>query len=326
MLQKGSGTERIMIHEEHFSFTSNEGNIKIHGMRWIPQGEVHAVVQLVHGMAEHIERYRDFALFLAGHGILVVGHDHLGHGQSVESDEGCGYFAKENGNRILIQDMHRIVCMTKKEYKGVPYVMFGHSMGSFLTRQYLCCHGAELDGAVICGTGNMPELILRAAMGICRIEAALRGWKAKSALLEKMSFGTYNNRFKPNRTVSDWLSRDEQIVDAYIDDAKCGFTFTVNGYYNLFLTMYKVGRKEYLERMPRELPVLFIAGSEDPVGDFGKGVRAVAERFTQIGMEHVQCKLYEGDRHEILNELDRQTVYEDVLAWVQAQVLQAERV
>lgn len=314
-----------MIKEEHFSFTSGQGSIKIHGMRWIPEGKVCAVVQLVHGMAERIERYRNFAMFLAENGILVVGHDHLGHGDSVESEAGYGYFAKEHGNRILVQDMHRIVHMTKKEYADVPYIMFGHSMGSFLTRQYLCCHGTELDGAVICGTGNMPEALLKAAMMICQIEAKLHGWDSRSKLLRKMSFGTYNNRFKPNRTESDWLTRDEKVVDAYIADSKCGFTFTVNGYHNLFLTMYKVGRQEYLEKMPRELPVLFIAGKEDPVGNFGKGVCEVADRFSQIGMKHIECKLYPECRHEILNELDQQTVYEDVLAWMKEYRLLGKR-
>lgn len=305
-----------MIREEHFSFISKQGSVKIHGMRWIPDGEIRAVVQLVHGMAEHMERYREFAMFLAQKGILVVGHDHIGHGESVESEQDYGYFAKENGNQVLIQDMHQIVLRTKKSYANLPYIMFGHSMGSFLTRQYLCCHGKELDGAVICGTGDMPALVLKAGMLICRTEAALRGWKARSELIRLISFGSYNAGFKPNRTTCDWLTRDEKVVDAYMADPKCGFTFTLNGYFNLFLTIYKIGRTEYLRRMPHELPVLFIAGEKDPVGNCGKGVRAAAERFKKSGMRNVDCILYPEDRHEILNELDKQTVYNDVLAWI----------
>ena len=305
-----------MIREEHFTFTSQEGNVKIHGMRWIPEGEVRAVVQLVHGMSEHIARYREFAFFLAGQGILVVGHDHLGHGDSMESEEGYGYFAKENGNRALVCDIHQIVRMTRRVYDKVPYIMLGHSMGSFLVRQYLCCHGTELSGAVICGTGYQPEAVLKAALALCRMEAALRGWKSRSHLMQWMTFGSFNSKFAPNRTQSDWLCRNEEIVDAYVNDPKCGFVFTLNGYYNLFLTMYKVIRREYLERMPRELPVLFISGEKDPVGGFGKGVRTVETLFRETGMRSVECRLYPEDRHELLNEVDRQKVYEDILDWI----------
>lgn len=283
-----------------------------------------AVVQLVHGMAEHIARYREFAQFLNKKGILVVGHDHLGHGDSVHSSDDFGFFAEENGNPMLVHDMRKVLRMTRKDYTDVPYVMFGHSMGSFLTRQFLCCHGTELDGAVICGTGSQPEAVVKAGMTLCRAEAAVFGWKYRSRLFKQILFGGYNHKFRPNRTESDWLSRNEANVDAYITDEKCGFGFTLNGYYNLLLTLNKIGRKEYLERMPRKVPVLFIAGKEDPVGDFGKGVIQVAEQFEKIGMENVTSILYPEDRHEILNELNRDEVYADVYGWLQENVLQAE--
>lgn len=306
-----------MIREEHFEFTSNQGTNKSHGMRWIPDGEVRAVLQISHGMSEHIERYRGFAEHLAGRGVLVVGHDHLGHGGSAASEDDYGYFAEENGNRILIQDLYKVFRLTKKEYGNVPYILFGHSMGSFLARQYLCCHGAELDGAVICGTGYQPEIIVKSALAICKIEAALFGWRYRSRLLRFMSFGSYNAKFRPNRTDSDWLSRNEENVDAYRADSRCGFAFTVNGYYNMFLGMYKIIRKEYLEHMPKTLPVFFIAGAEDPVGNAGKGVLRVVKMFQDIGMKNVSCRLYPQDRHELLNEPDREEVYEHILKWME---------
>lgn len=306
-----------MIREEHFEFISSQGTNKSHGMRWIPDGEVRAVLQISHGMSEHIERYREFARYLAGKGIVVVGHDHLGHGGSAPSADEYGYFAEKNGNRVLIQDLYKVFCMTRKEYRDVPYVLFGHSMGSFLARQYLCCHGGELDGAVICGTGYQPEAVVKVGLALCRMEAALFGWKYRSRLLRFMSFGSYNVKFRPNRTDSDWLSRSRENVDAYKRDPRCGFAFTVNGYYNMFLGMYKIIRKEYLERMPKELPVLFIAGADDPVGNAGKGVRRVEALFRENGMKNVECRLYPEDRHEILNEPDREQIYEDVLAWMQ---------
>lgn len=303
--------------EEHFSFTSNDNCTKIHGVRWIPQGEVKAVLQIVHGMSEYIERYRDFAEYLCERGVLVVGHDHLGHGGSAASEADYGYFAKENGNQILVRDIHKVCQMTKREYPGVPYILLGHSMGSFLARQFLGMHGAELSGAVISGTGYMPAGMLKVAMVLCKIESRILGERYRSCLLRFMSFGSYNRAFQPNRTEADWLCRDEKIVDDYISDARCGFPFTVNGYYNLFLTMYKIVRKEYLERMPKELPVLFIAGEKDPVGDCGKGVHTVVELFEKAGMKDLECRIYPEDRHEVLNELDKDVVFGDVAAWMQ---------
>lgn len=306
-----------MIKEEHFEFQSQREGVRCHAMRWIPEGEVRAVVLLVHGMAEHIERYREFAQYLANHGILAAGHDHLGHGRSASEKE-YGYFASTHGDRTLVRDIHTLCRTIKKDYPDVPCVLFGHSMGSFLTRQYLCSFGTQLDGAVICGTGCMPEALLRMALVLCRAQARMFGWKYRSRLLSFLTSGSFNLRFRPNRTSADWLCKDEKTVDQYVSDPMCGFRFTLNGYYNLFLSMLKTGRREYLERMPRRLPVLFIAGAEDPVGGCGKGVMRAVQLFQDVGMKHVECKLYAGDRHEILNETDRQTVFEDVLGWLRS--------
>ena len=311
----------MMIQKEEFSFVSAQGSTKIRGVRWMPEQAPAAVVQLAHGMTEYIDRYDAFAEFLAAQGILVVGHDHLGHGQSVDSDEDLGYFAEKNGDRVLVQDMLKIVRMTKKDYPDLPYIMFGHSMGSFLTRLFICCHGEEVDGAIICGTGNNPGGLMKAAMGICKVMAAVKGWRYRSSFLHGIMFGTFNKRFAPNRTSCDWLSRNEASVDAYAADEKCGFQFTLNGYYNLFMSMWKVVRKEYLERMPKTLPVLFISGEKDPVGSDGKGVQAAVKQYKDCGMQKVECILYPEDRHEILNELDRDQVYADVMSWIHTVIL-----
>lgn len=306
-----------MIREEHFYFPSSEGTAKCHGMRWIPEGEIQAAVQLVHGMAEHIERYREFAQYLAQRGILVTGHDHLGHGGTAESSERYGYFAEKDGNRCMIQDIHRLLVLTKKKYGAVPYILLGHSMGSFLTRQYLCVKGKELDGAVICGTGEYPYAVARLGMGIAKAGALLHGWNYRSRLLEWMVAGRCNAKFAPNRTSGDWLCRDEREVDKYIEDGRCGFAFTANGYYNMFLGLSHIARKDYLQQMPKDIPVLFIAGECDPVGSFGKGVRRVARQFEELGVQDVTCRLYPEDRHEILNELDKEQVFADVYGWME---------
>lgn len=306
-----------MVREEHFHFTIQNGTIRSHGMCWIPEGKACAVVQILHGMSEHIERYRAFAQFLAQRGVFVVGHDHLGHGATADSEDEYGYFAEKNGNALMIQNIHRVYCLAKKRCPDVPYILFGHSMGSFLARQYLCEYGDGLDGAVICGTGYQPMAVVRLGMAISRAQACLFGWRYRSMLLRFMSFGSYNMKFRPHRTLCDWLSRDEEVVDAYIRDTRCGFAFTVNGYYNMFLGMSKILRSEDLQRMPKKLPVLFVSGAEDPVGSFGKGVRRVERMFREAGMEDVECILYPEDRHEILNELDREKVYQDIAGWME---------
>lgn len=306
-----------MVREEHFTFASGHGAIQSHGMRWIPDQEVRAVLQISHGMCEYIGRYRGFAEYFAERGILVVGHDHLGHGGSAPTQKDYGYFAPENGNKILVEDIHRVLRLTKRNYKKVPYILLGHSMGSFLARQYLCVYGKELDGAVICGTGYQSGPVVRLGMTLARSEARMRGWEYRSRLLLQMTFGNYNMKFRPNRTEYDWLCRDEAVVDAYIADPQCGIPFTLNGYYNLFEGLSKIVRSDYLQRMPKKLPVLFVSGAEDPVGGYGKGVRKVEQLFRKYGMEDVECRLYPQDRHELLNELDKEQVYADILGWMQ---------
>ena len=311
-----------MIREERFSFVSSEGKAKIQAVRWMPEGRVKAVAQMVHGMAEYIGRYRAFAEYLAKQGILAVGHDHLGHGDSASSPEEYGYFAEKDGNKCMLQDIHRVTVLVKKEYPDVPYILFGHSMGSFLVRQYLCVYGRELDGAVICGTGCYPAAAAGLGMCVAAVQAHLHGWEYRSRLLGWLTTGRGNKSFAPNRTESDWLCRDERVVDEYIRDERCGFLFTVNGYYNMFLGLFRIAGRAYLKRMPKALPVLFIAGECDPVGGFGKGVSRVAKQFVRLGMEDVQCRLYPKDRHEILNELDKEQVYADVAEWITGKCLQ----
>lgn len=310
-----------MAREEQFSFRSHDGKSMIHGVRWIPEGQIRAVLQICHGMSEYIERYRDFARYLGEQGVLVTGHDHLGHGGSVSSEKDCGYFADRKGNTAVLRDIRGVYRRTKTDYPEVPYILFGHSMGSFLVRQYLCCFGEGLDGAVICGTGFQPKAAVLAGMVIARIEAEFFGWHHRSRLLQWITFGSYNQRFRPNRTDSDWICSDEATVDAYVSDPKCGFPFTVNGYYNMFLGMLKLHESEYLDRMPRSLPVLFIAGGQDPVGDFGKGVEKAAVSFKNMGMERIECKIYPEGRHEILNEKNREEVYQDVWDWMNREAL-----
>lgn len=306
-----------MAEKREFTYLSADGKTNIHAVEWKPeQGEVKAVLQIIHGMVEFIDRYEEFAEYLTQRGIAVVGNDHLGHGMSVISRDEYGFFCEKNGNAAVLKDIHHLKKLTEKSFGNIPYYMLGHSMGSFLLRQYLCLRGEELDGAVIMGTGTKPVPLLKTGRGLCRAMAAIFGWHHRSILIDRMAFGGYNKHFKPARTAGDWLTKDESIVDRYLADERCTFRFTLNGYYNLFYSMETASKKSSLRRMPKDLPVLFVSGREDPVGDFGAGVEQVEKKFREAGMENITQKLYETDRHEILNETDRSAVYEDLYHWL----------
>ena len=308
-----------MYEKEEFTYLSRDGRTKIRAIAWKPVDQsVRAVLQIAHGMVEHIERYEEFAGYLAEYGIVTVGNDHLGHGKSIASTEDWGFFAEEEGNRAVIQDMHTLRKKMILEYPQVPYFLLGHSMGSFLARQYLCCYGAELKGAIISGTGWHSRMESWAGMALTKVMAGIFGWHYRSVLIDRMAFGGYNRWLKNPRTEKDWLSKEEVEVDRYLADPACTFRFTLNGYYNMFAGLYKIASPEYVAHMPKDLPVLFVAGEDDPVGDFGKGVKKAADSMKKAGVTDISLKLYEKDRHEILKETDRETVFQDIYRWIEA--------
>ena len=298
----------IAMERQEFFIPSADGIHRLHCLRWVPAGEPRAVLQIVHGMCEHIARYDEFARYLAQRGVLVVGHSHLGHGLTAENENELGWFGEPDGNALLIEDIHRV--REQSRIPGVPYFILGHSMGSFLTRQYLGIHGDDLSGAIIMGTGDIPGPVVKAGQWVCRITAAFRGWHHRSALVS--SFVT--DGFKRKYGLS-WLSNNEVSNEAYERDPRCGFRFTLNGFYNLFLGLERTYACETAGIIPRAYPLLFTAGAKDPVGSNGKGVKAVYRRYRHHGAS-ASIKLYPGDRHEILNELDRETVYADITNWI----------
>lgn len=308
-----------MVRKEELYFDSRDNVSKIHAVKWIPDTEKPVcILQIIHGMAEYIERYDDFAKSMAQKGILVVGEDHLGHGKSVGGDGTYGYFCERDAATVVVRDAHRLKKIIQEKYPGVPYIILGHSMGSFILRNYLCRYGTGIQAAVIVGTGMQPRPLLMAGNVFAAVQKLLYGPKHPSGLLNALSFGTYNKRIKKNRTVMDWLSKDEKIVDGYIADPLCGFTFTVNGFQTIFELAGRLHKKDNLKKMPQNLPVFFISGAEDPVGGYGKGVKAACRSFKDAGMKNVRIKLYENDRHEIINETDRAQVYEDIYLWIQS--------
>ena len=301
---------------DEFYFPSKDGNTEIHTIEWKPEGEVKAVLQICHGMVEYIRRYDEFAQFLCDRGYYVVGNDHLGHGKSIQAKSEYGFFNEKYGNACVLGDMHTLRQRTAKKYPGVPYFMLGHSMGSTLLRQYIQMYGNGLSGAVLMGVAadhKKAELLL--GKRLCEVMAAFRGWHYRSKMVDKMVLGSFNKKFKPARTRADWITSDNDHLDVYVSDPLCSFVSTVNAYYNIFSGMIGTQRKESVYMVPKGLPILFMSGADDPVGGFGKGVRKIYEKYRAAGIQDVALRLYTGDRHELLNETDREQVYEDLLEW-----------
>lgn len=282
-----------------------------------PDTPPRAIVQLTHGMVEFIGRYEELARYLADRGFAVIGHDHLGHGGSVRTSADYGYFARPDGNRTLLEDLHSVTRLAKTEWPGRPVFLLGHSMGSFYARQYLCDYGTELAGAILMGTGHQPLVMVQGGRALCRVLAALHGWHHRSGLVNKMAFGSFNKAFEPARTPSDWLNRDPAEVDRYLADERCTFIFTLNGYYSMFTGIARLHDKRVLAKMPKNLPVLLLSGDADPVGENGRAVQRAAESLRKAGLGRVSVKLYPGARHELLLELNRREVFGDIAGWIE---------
>lgn len=304
--------------KQEFYYPSRDGKTQIHAIEWIPEGEMKGVLQICHGMVEYINRYDEFAEFMAGHGYYVTGHDHLGHGKSIQTEEDLGYFNEIRGNQYVIGDIHKLRELTMKKHPGVPYYMLGHSMGSFLLREYLTMYGTGLAGAIIMGTGYQGALVLNAGQLICRVLAAFKGWKYRSKFVDNLSFGSYNKKFEPAETTKDWITSDKERKKKYVEDPLCSYMFTLGAYYQMFEGMKVLTRKDSIARIPKELPILFVSGEDDPVGAFGKGVIKVYEKYKSAGIHNLSIHLYKGDRHEILNEVNRKDVYEDLRRWIES--------
>ncbi len=306
------------VKKETFQFLSKDGKTKIHAVKWMPDhGKVRAIMQISHGMVEYIERYDEFACYLAQRGFLVVGNDHLGHGSSVTQESEWGYFTDKKPSETVVADLYQVTRIVSSQYPDCPYFILGHSMGSFLLRRYLTLHSETVTGAVICGTGSQPDVATVFGMFACGLIRMFRGGHHRSSFLTNAAFGKSYAAFdktgaEPSKS---WLSKNEESVRAYYNDPRCTFMFTVNGYYGLLSTLWYVNQMKYIRKMRKNLPVFFIAGKEDPVGDFGEGVKKVCAQYRQAGIRDVKIKLYENDRHEILQETDREQVFEDVYQW-----------
>lgn len=311
----------MVITRKEYSVPSKSGIADVYARMWLPESKPVAIFQIAHGMAEHGERYEEFARYLCGKGFAVLVDDHAGHGKSVKSDDDLGYFGENGGWDSFVEDERTLTEIVKNDYPDTPIIFFGHSMGSFIAREYIRRYGNDerIKAAVICGTSGKntaSAFAIKLAGAIIRI----KGSRHRSNFINSVAFGTYNSKIKNARTTFDWLTRDEKIVDEYIADKYCGFLFTAAGYRDLFTILDTVSKKEWYSAVPNELPLMIISGEEDPVGTYGKGIKQVYNDLKNSGQKDVTLNLYPQMRHEILNEFGKEKVFEDIALWALSKI------
>lgn len=284
--------------------------------KWLPEKAPVAVVQIAHGMAEHAERYADFAKFMNQNGFAVYANNHRGHKNTAKTDADIGFFAHENGWQTVTDDLRILTEKIQTEQKNLPIFMIGHSMGSMLIRTYITKYHNKISGVVLSGTSGEAGFMVKAGKFLAKTIGAIYGKKTPSKFLNALSFGAFNKPFKPNRTLFDWLSRDNEQVDKYINDPFCGAIFTNRFFYDMLSGLDYLSKTENIQKIDKNLPIFLIAGDADPVGDFGKGVKKVFEAYKNVGIKNLELKLYAEGRHEILNETNRQEVYNDILKFL----------
>lgn len=308
------------MNKETYIINSEEG-IELFIYKWLPDSEnCKGVIQISHGMAEHAGRYEEFSRRLTSEGYAVYANDHRGHGKTADGLENIGYFAHKNGWNLVVDDMYTLTKHIQEQWKEYPIFLFGHSMGSLLSRHYIYQYGNVLKGVILSGTSGDPGILADIGRLLAKIECKFNGEKNKSTNLDKLTFGSYNKAFKPSRTPFDWLSRDKKVVDKYIQDPLCGEIFTSGFFFDLLTGIKLIHNKENIVRTPKDLPILFISGEKDPVGNNTKGVLDVYNIYKEIGVKDVQYKFYDDARHELLNEINREQVMMDIMEWLNKQL------
>ncbi|ACA44254.1 alpha/beta hydrolase [Clostridium botulinum] len=300
-----------------FSFKGREGT-KINVYKWEPDNkqDIKAVIQISHGMAETANRYEGLASYLNEAGYIVYANDHRGHGKSALSLDQLGYLGEEDGFMSMVEDVHALNTIIKEENKGLPVFLLGHSMGSFISQRYIQLYGQELNGVILVGTNGNQGSLINMGILVAKLEMRFKGRRHKSNLLNNLSFGGYNKKFEPNRTEFDWLTRDEKEVDKYIKNEYCGTIFPASFYHDFLKGLKSIWKEENKNKIPINLPIFIIAGDKDPVGNFGKGILNLYNFYKSIGVVDVNYKLYKEGRHEILNEINKREVFQDVLNWI----------
>lgn len=308
-----------MVLQKHFSYASVVKDIDVAGYLWEPEEQTpRALLVISHGMTESMVRYDDFANYMANRGVLVAGKDHLGHGRTARSADELGYFGPIEYNNVQNADFHKLVNLVRAMHPGVPLFVMGHSMGSFLVREYITEHGEELSGAVLSGPGDMNRFTVSMGRALVDMMSLFKGKMYRSNLVQNIMFGKFNSHIPHHRTQFDWLTRDDAVVDEYLKHKENGFVFTLNGFAHMLLNVARVSQPQAFSEVPSTLPLLLVGGGQDPVGDWGKALPSLGAKYRKGGVEDVTVKLYKDDRHEVISELDKDVVDADILAWMES--------
>lgn len=288
----------------------------LHAVNWTPEGEVRAVLCILHGMLEYGERYESFARFLSENGVAVVAYDHPGHGNTAMDKNELGYVKEEKGSEHLASCAVAVIGKARELYPDKKVFVLGHSMGSFVLRRIMTTHSHIMDGAVVVGTGTPPLAMLKAGRVLAGLICKIKGGHHPSRLLTNMSFAGYNKGFDKEEGPHAWISSDREVVKKYEADPFCSYTFRAAGFLALYDTLIYLAKGTDTDKIRKDLPILVTAGGADPVGEGGKGPRAYYELCKGAGLSDVSLKLYDGGRHEIINEKNKEEVYGDVLSFI----------
>jgi len=300
---------------ENFTFKTKDSKI-IFVHKWSPKTQAIAAVQIAHGMAEHSARYQNFAEFLTNKGFVVYANDHRGHKKTAGNVENLGFFANENGWNLVVDDMRQLTNIISDENPNLPIFLLGHSMGSLLIRTYITKYNDKIKGVILSGTSGESGFMVKMGKFTAKLIGTFKGKQTPSKLLDNMSFGKFNSAFKPNRTKFDWLSRDNEQVDKYVNDPYCGTVFSNRFFYDMVSGVDYNNKKENINKIDKNLPILFVSGNSDPVGNFGEGVKKVVKDYKTAGIKNIELKLYKEARHEILNETNKQEIYKNISDWI----------
>jgi len=299
--------------EEH-TFKSKDG-IDIFYRVFLPDTKPRAILQIFHGMAEHSARYADFAGYLNDNGIAVYVSDHRGHGKSIASPKDYGVWYHSDEWWRIISDLKQLKDIAQSKFPDVPFFVLGHSMGSFLARTFITLYSSELAGVIISGSGTNPTAVLRFGKFIATMACTFEGVTSKAKLLDKLSFGGYNKGYQ---SPYQWLSRDDSQVKRYIDDDLCGGMFSNSFYRAFFSGLIYINKRSSGSLIDKNLKMFFVSGDKDPVGNSGVGVLSAIDYYKYLNIKNISYKLYSDARHEILNEINKEEVYSDILVWIES--------
>lgn len=302
--------------KEEFYYPSLDGKTTIHAVKWIPDNKINMILQIAHGVTEHILRYEELANYLTNKGILVVGNDHLGHGTSIIPNSKKMYFGPQGSWNNVVKDIEKCREIISNEYPNIPYCLLGFSLGSFAVRTHLIDYPGKVDMSILIGTGQTPPLAIKLAKFIANMEVKKHGEENSTPTIRNLTFDTYNKKFAPNRTKIDWLCSNEETIDEYIKDPLRGESMSSGLFREMLTGMEYTGKLDNMKKMNKNIPILLLSGSMDPVGGYTKGVRKAAQYLKKTGINDTTLKIYPNLRHAILMEKCNQEIFNDIYNWL----------